>query len=69
VAYPHYFLQPTGAIADQLKAREWIVARITSITEKIANSQVSRLLPSFLTKGTRLSSLNALIFYLGYLQP
>ncbi|KAJ7909637.1 putative peripheral membrane protein [Mycena leptocephala] len=41
VSFPHYFLQATGHLAEQLKTREWIVARITSITERVVdhNSQ------------------------------
>ncbi|KZT07122.1 putative peripheral membrane protein [Laetiporus sulphureus 93-53] len=37
VSFPHYFLQATGQLAEQLKTREWIVARITSITERVAS--------------------------------
>ncbi|KAF5343439.1 hypothetical protein D9758_011829 [Tetrapyrgos nigripes] len=37
VSFPHYFLQATGHLAEQLKSREWIVARITSITERIVD--------------------------------
>ncbi|KAH8995198.1 autophagy-related protein 11-domain-containing protein [Lactarius hatsudake] len=36
VSFPHYFLQVTGRLAEQLKTREWIVARITSILERVA---------------------------------
>ncbi|PFH49900.1 hypothetical protein AMATHDRAFT_62171 [Amanita thiersii Skay4041] len=39
VSFPHYFLQATGHLAEQLKTREWIVARITSITECVVNHQ------------------------------
>lgn len=39
VSFPHYFLQATGHLAEQLKTREWIVARITSITERVVNQQ------------------------------
>ncbi|KAI5123251.1 hypothetical protein M0805_001340 [Coniferiporia weirii] len=39
VSFPHYFLNATGRLADQLKSREWIVARITSITERIADTR------------------------------
>ncbi|KAF5381358.1 hypothetical protein D9615_008323 [Tricholomella constricta] len=39
VSFPHYFLQATGHLAEQLKTREWIVARITSITERIVDHQ------------------------------
>ena len=41
VSFPHYFLKPTPQIAAQLKNREWIVARITSITESVVDSRVS----------------------------
>ncbi|KLO14405.1 hypothetical protein SCHPADRAFT_914912 [Schizopora paradoxa] len=37
VSFPHYFLQATGRLAEQLKTREWIVARITSITERVVD--------------------------------
>ncbi|KAG6828174.1 hypothetical protein H0H92_008905 [Tricholoma furcatifolium] len=39
VSFPHYFLQATGHLAEQLKTREWIVARITSITERVVDPQ------------------------------
>ncbi|KAG5646740.1 hypothetical protein DXG03_002422 [Asterophora parasitica] len=39
VSFPHYFLQATGHLAEQLKTREWIVARITSITERVVDRQ------------------------------
>ncbi|KAF5390754.1 hypothetical protein D9757_004449 [Collybiopsis confluens] len=35
VSFPHYFLQANVHLAEQLKTREWIVARITSITERV----------------------------------
>ncbi len=37
VFFPHYFLQATGHLAEQLKTREWIVARITEITERVVD--------------------------------
>ncbi|KAK7678128.1 hypothetical protein QCA50_018921 [Cerrena zonata] len=37
VSFPHYFLQATGHLAEQLKTREWVVARITSITERVVD--------------------------------
>ncbi|OCH89638.1 hypothetical protein OBBRIDRAFT_794051 [Obba rivulosa] len=37
VSFPHYFLKATGHLAEQLKSREWIVARITSITERVVD--------------------------------
>ncbi|KAG6868033.1 hypothetical protein C0993_008183, partial [Termitomyces sp. T159_Od127] len=39
VSFPHYFLQATGHLAEQLKTREWIVARITLITERVVDPQ------------------------------
>ncbi|KAG1736138.1 putative peripheral membrane protein [Suillus paluster] len=39
VSFPHYFLLATGHLAEQLKTREWIVARITSITERVVDSK------------------------------
>jgi autophagy-related protein 11 len=41
VSFPHYFLQATGHLAEQLKTREWIVARITSITERVVDHNAS----------------------------
>jgi len=40
VSFPHYFLNATGHVAEQLKTREWIVARITSISERLVDSNV-----------------------------
>jgi autophagy-related protein 11 len=40
VSFPHYFLQAMGHLAEQLKTREWIVARITSITERVVDQNV-----------------------------
>ncbi|EJD40137.1 hypothetical protein AURDEDRAFT_115945 [Auricularia subglabra TFB-10046 SS5] len=39
VSFPHYFLKPSGHIAEQIQTREWIVARITSINERIVNAR------------------------------
>ncbi|KAF9530274.1 hypothetical protein CPB83DRAFT_763691 [Crepidotus variabilis] len=39
VSFPHYFLRATGHLAEQLKSREWIVARITSITERVVDQK------------------------------
>ncbi|KIK99177.1 hypothetical protein PAXRUDRAFT_569510 [Paxillus rubicundulus Ve08.2h10] len=39
VSFPHYFLLATGHLAEQLKTREWIVARITSIVEKVVDQK------------------------------
>lgn len=41
VSFPHYFLQATGHLAEQLKTREWIVARITSIAERVVDQKVN----------------------------
>ncbi|KAK7041494.1 hypothetical protein VNI00_009362 [Paramarasmius palmivorus] len=35
VSSPHHFLQAPENVKEQLKAREWFVARITSITERV----------------------------------
>ena len=40
VSFPHYFLQATGNIAEQLTTRDWIVARITSILERVVEPNV-----------------------------
>lgn len=37
---PHYFLKPTDRVSDQLATREWIVARIASMTECVVDSKV-----------------------------
>ncbi|TFK46861.1 putative peripheral membrane protein [Heliocybe sulcata] len=42
VSFPHYFLNATGHLAEQLKSREWIVARITSITERVVDHRDSQ---------------------------
>lgn len=41
VSFPHHFLSASGAIAEQMKTREWIVARITSLTQNVADAKVS----------------------------
>lgn len=47
VSFPHYFLLATGHLAEQLKTREWIVARITSITERVVDQKVEISMHSF----------------------
>jgi hypothetical protein len=42
VSFPHYFLQATGSLAEQLKTREWLVARITSILERVVEPNVRK---------------------------
>ena len=49
VSFPHYFLQATGHLAEQLKTREWIVARIILITERVVDHQVGNFSPSLLS--------------------
>ncbi|KAG0036571.1 oligomeric, coiled-coil, peripheral membrane protein [Podila clonocystis] len=39
INFPHYFLHMTPTMANQLRNREWIVARITSITEAIVDKR------------------------------
>ncbi|KAF6744689.1 hypothetical protein DFP72DRAFT_825267 [Ephemerocybe angulata] len=39
VSFPHYFLQATGHLAEQLRTREWIVARITYIAERVVDQK------------------------------
>jgi len=41
VSFPHHFLSANGVISEQMKTREWIVARITSLTEKVVDAKVS----------------------------
>lgn len=44
VSFPHYFLNVNVRLSEQLKTREWIVARITSITEQVVDVRVSVLI-------------------------
>ncbi|KAH0581434.1 Autophagy-related protein 11 [Termitomyces sp. J132] len=53
VSFPHYFLQATGHLAEQLKTREWIVARITSITERVVDPQDPNSNPYGLGEGVK----------------
>ncbi|KAJ6460898.1 putative peripheral membrane protein [Mycena sanguinolenta] len=53
VSFPHYFLQATGHLAEQLKTREWIVARITSITERVVDHNDSSSNPYGLGDGVK----------------
>ncbi|KAF9159474.1 oligomeric, coiled-coil, peripheral membrane protein [Actinomortierella ambigua] len=39
---PHYFLQMTPSMAAQIKNREWIVARIHSITEAVVDRRLEQ---------------------------
>ncbi|PWN42414.1 hypothetical protein IE81DRAFT_366694 [Ceraceosorus guamensis] len=40
ISFPHYFLNAKGVLASQLQTKEWIVARITNIDERIASNAV-----------------------------
>lgn len=40
ISFPHHFLAASGVISEQMKKREWIVARITSLTEKTVDVKV-----------------------------
>ncbi|KAH9973939.1 autophagy-related protein 11-domain-containing protein [Russula compacta] len=40
VSNPHHFLKVTGSLVEQLKTREWMVGRITSITEHVVDLNV-----------------------------
>ncbi|CAL1699479.1 unnamed protein product [Somion occarium] len=53
VSFPHYFLQATGHLAEQLKTREWIVARITSITERVVDAKDASTNPYGLGDGVK----------------
>ncbi|GAA6002527.1 hypothetical protein JCM10207_001163 [Rhodosporidiobolus poonsookiae] len=53
VSFPHHFLSATGVIADQVKTREWIVARITSLTEKVVDAKDPSSNPYLLAAGTK----------------
>ncbi|KAM0787747.1 hypothetical protein ACM66B_003804 [Microbotryomycetes sp. NB124-2] len=59
VSFPHHFLAATGAVAEQMKVREWIVARITSITEKVVDPKVPSSEPFMLASGTKYYLLEA----------
>ncbi|GAA5983219.1 hypothetical protein JCM11641_006854 [Rhodosporidiobolus odoratus] len=53
VSFPHHFLSATGVIAEQMKTREWIVARITSLTEKVVDPKDPLTNPYLLAAGTK----------------
>ncbi|KAG0212821.1 oligomeric, coiled-coil, peripheral membrane protein [Mortierella sp. GBA30] len=41
INFPHYFLNMTPTMSNQLRNREWIVARITSITEAVVDKRLA----------------------------
>ncbi|KAK4046981.1 oligomeric, coiled-coil, peripheral membrane protein [Microbotryomycetes sp. JL201] len=53
VGFPHHFLAASGIVAEQMKVREWIVARITSITEKVVDPKIASSNPFKLAPGTK----------------
>ncbi|BGO93942.1 hypothetical protein NBRC10512_007011 [Rhodotorula toruloides] len=53
VSFPHHFLSASGVIAEQMKTREWIVARITSLTEKVVDPKDPSTNPYLLAPGTK----------------
>ncbi|PSR70585.1 hypothetical protein PHLCEN_2v13523 [Hermanssonia centrifuga] len=53
VSFPHYFLKATGHLEEQLKTREWIVARITSITEGVVDQKDASTNPYGLGDGVK----------------
>ncbi|BGP24458.1 autophagy-related protein 11 [Rhodotorula toruloides] len=53
VSFPHHFLSASGVIAEQMKTREWIVARITSLTEKVVDPKDPTTNPYLLAAGTK----------------
>ena len=40
VSFPHYFLQVPEDLSKQLQTREWLVARITSILQRVVDPNV-----------------------------
>ncbi|GAA5857458.1 hypothetical protein JCM8547_009283 [Rhodosporidiobolus lusitaniae] len=57
VSFPHHFLSATGVIAEQMKTREWIVARITSLSEKVVDPKDPSTNPYLLAAGTKFFTL------------
>ena len=42
VSSPHHFLKERGQQAEMLRTREWIVGRVTSITERVVEPNVCK---------------------------
>ncbi|KAN0130276.1 Autophagy-related protein 11 domain containing protein [Lactarius tabidus] len=53
VSFPHYFLQPPDHLNEQLQTREWVVARITSIVERVVDPNNPESNPYALGDGVR----------------
>lgn len=50
---PNYFLKATGAVAEQIRTREWIIARIVDITEGLADADDPASNPYGLAPGSK----------------
>ncbi|KDE06625.1 hypothetical protein MVLG_03120 [Microbotryum lychnidis-dioicae p1A1 Lamole] len=53
VSCPHHFLLAKGTVQEQTQTRTWIVARITSLTEQVADVKDSASNPYLLAPGTK----------------
>jgi len=54
ISFPHYFSQVTGnPLAEQLKTREWFLARITSILERVVEPNEPESNPYGLRNGVK----------------
>ncbi|KAH9471702.1 hypothetical protein Pst134EA_005581 [Puccinia striiformis f. sp. tritici] len=53
VSFPHYFLQANETVAPIIRSREWLVARIVSLTEKLVDPKEPETNPFQLPAGTR----------------
>ncbi|MBW0475010.1 hypothetical protein O181_014725 [Austropuccinia psidii MF-1] len=53
VSFPHYFLEATELVAPIIKSREWLVARIISLNEKMVDPKEPGSNPYQLPAGTR----------------
>lgn len=56
---PNYFLKPTGEIAEQVRTREWIVARIVDISEGVVDADDPASNPYGLAAGSKYFMLEA----------
>ncbi|SCZ99570.1 BZ3500_MvSof-1268-A1-R1_Chr3-1g06109 [Microbotryum saponariae] len=53
VSCPHHFLSAKGTVQEQTQTRTWIVARITSLTEQVADLKDPASNPYLLAPGTK----------------
>ena len=56
---PNHFLKPSGEIAEQVKTREWLVARITDISEGLVDADDPTSNPYGLQPGSKYFMLDA----------